>query len=83
MEKLPATFLDRDKVLSFAEYMIGRVQRGKSKYPTTYTFNPLDEAQQECVDIANYAMILHYRIERLKEKLHGLEDKKSKTGGCQ
>ncbi len=76
-EKLSATFLDKDRVLSFAETMTSRVGKGKKEYPETYRFDPLEEAMEECVDIAVYSMIEYYRIKRLKEKLDGLESKKS------
>lgn len=76
-EKLPATFLDEDKVLAFAGTMTSRIAAGKKEYPGSYRFDPLEEAKQECVDIAVYAMIEYYRIERLREKLDGLASTKS------
>lgn len=76
-EKLPATFLNRDKVKGFADEMFKRVGSGKKEYPETYQFDPLEEAMQECIDIANYSMILYYRIKRLKEKLSELDSKRS------
>lgn len=76
-EKLPATFLDRGKVLNFAATMSGRIEQGKKEYPEVYKFDPLEEAMQECIDIAVYSMIEYYRIKRLKEKLDGLASKES------
>jgi len=76
-EKLPATFLDNSSIAAFGGLMGVRVSRGKQEYPTEYKFDPLAEAQEECVDIAVYAMIEFYRIEKLKEKLHGLGSKRS------
>jgi len=76
-EKLPATFLDRSKVLNFAAEMSSRVAAGKKEYPAAYQFDPLEEAMQECLDIGVYSMIEYYRIKRLKEKLDGLASKES------
>ena len=76
-KKLPATFLDRKKVLCFAETMTSRISKGRKEYPEEYRFDPLEEAMEECVDISVYAMIEYYRIERLKEKLDELASKKS------
>lgn len=75
--KLPGSFLDKGKVLAFGEEMVKGVSKGKSNYPENYTFDPLEEAQQECVDIATYAMIEFYRIGILREKLDGLDCKRS------
>lgn len=69
MEKLPATFLGREGIDNFVKHMAARVERGKEKYPVTYRFDPLTEAMEECVDIANYSMILYWRLANLKEKL--------------
>jgi hypothetical protein len=77
LEKLPATFLDNEKIALFGGLLGVRVSRGKKEYPEDYKFDPLAEAQEECVDIAVYAMIEFYRIEKLKEKLHGLGSKRS------
>lgn len=74
-EKLPATFLSQEKILDFVDRMVNRVGKGKKKYPETYRFNPLEEAMEECVDIANYSMILHWRISQLREKLNKLGEK--------
>ena len=76
-KKLPPTFLDKETILSFAETMSSRVGKGKKEYPDDYRFYPLEEAMEECVDIAVYAMIEYYRIRRLKEKLDGLASEKS------
>ena len=78
-EKLPATFLDVDKIALFGGLMGVRTSRGKQEYPEEYKFDPLVEAQEECVDIAVYAMIEYYRIEHLKEKIDELASKESKA----
>lgn len=75
--KLPATFLDADKVAIFASLMGGRINRGKQEYPEEYKFDPLDEAQQECLDIAVYVMILWYRIGELKKKIDEMGSQKN------
>jgi len=77
-EKLPATFLDNESIAAFGGLMGVRVSRGKQEYPAEYKFDPLAEAQQECLDIAVYAMIEFYRIEKLKEKINGMDRKTSK-----
>ena len=74
-KKLPPTFLDAEKIATYASLMGGRVNRGKHEYPDEYKFDPLVEAQQECLDISNYAMILWFRIEELKKKIDGLASK--------
>ena len=78
-EKLPATFLDGEKIAVFGGLMGVRVNRGKQEYPEEYKFDPLLEAQEECIDIAVYAMIEYYRIEKLRKKINELASKKSKT----
>lgn len=77
LEKLPATFLDEERVASFTECMFGRVSKGKSEYPEAYTFDPLEEAMEECLDCSVYSMITYYRLKRLKEKLDELAGKES------
>ena len=79
LEKMPTSFLDKEKVAGFAVMMERGIKKGKKAYPKEYKFDPLDEAKQELVDTAVYSMILWYRIDRLQEKLRGLESKKSST----
>lgn len=79
LQKLPATFLNEERIASFAVEMNRRVKKGKGKYPETYTFNPLDEIKEECLDGANYFMILYYRVSQLQEKIDGLDSKESKA----
>lgn len=74
-KKLPPTFLDADLTAAFASLMVVRTQRGKREYPEEYKFDPLVEAQQECLDIGVYAMILYYRIQQLRDRIDGLESK--------
>lgn len=76
-EKLPATFLDESKIAAFGGLMGVRTSRGKQEYPETYKFDPLQEAMEECIDIAVYAMIEFYRIDTLRKKINGLASKKS------
>ena len=76
-EKLPATFLDKEKIAVFGGLMGVRTQRGKQEYPAEYKFDPLLEAQEECVDIAVYAMIEFYRIQKLRDKINELGSKRS------
>ena len=77
LEKLPPTFLNEDKIAVFGGLMGVRVSRGKQEYPEEYKFDPLVEAQEECVDIAVYAMIEFYRIEKLRKRLNELASKKA------
>jgi len=76
-EKLPATFLDKEKVNEFAAEMLVGIQKGKKEYPESYTFDPLEEAMLECRDISVYSMIMYFRLKQLKEKLDGLASKRS------
>jgi hypothetical protein len=79
LEKLPTAFLDEKKVARFAADMYKRTNKGKKEYPKNYTFDPLEEAKQELVDTAVYCMILWYRMDKLQEKVRGLDSKKSKA----
>lgn len=79
LKKLPTTFLDEEKIARFAAEMGRRVDKGKSEYSKTYTFDPLEEVKEECLDGANYLMILYYRVIRLQEKVNGLDSKESKA----
>lgn len=76
-DKLPATFLDAEKIATFGGLMGVRVSRGKQEYPAEYKFDPLLEAQEECVDVAVYAMIEFYRIQKLRDRINELASKKS------
>jgi len=69
--KLPAGYMDYTKVADFAILMNRRMEKGKSNYPTQKQYAPLEEAQEECVDMANYCMIMFYRIEQMIAKLKG------------
>ena len=78
-EKLPATFLDEEKIAVFGGLMGVRTSRGKQEYPKEYKFDPLLEAMEECIDIGVYAMIEYYRVDRLRKKINELGSKKSKA----
>lgn len=77
LKKLPATFLDRERIAKFAVLMEGRTKKGKKEYSEDFKFDPLDEAKEELVDAAVYCMILWHRIEKIQERIRGLESKKS------
>lgn len=79
LKKLPATFLDEEKIACFAVEMVRGVNKGKKTYPESYTFDPLEEIKEECIDGANYFMIMYYRVKQLQEKINGMVSKESKT----
>lgn len=67
--KLPAGYLNEKTTAQFAVLMHRRLEKGRSDYPTQKQYAPLEEAQEECADIAVYAMIMFYRIENMISKL--------------
>lgn len=70
-EKLPPGYLSEKTTAQFAVLMQKRMEKGKSNYPTQKQYAPLEEAQEECTDLAVYAMIMFYRIENTISKLKG------------
>ena len=62
---------DVKRVTKFSELMLSKWQRGREKHGVIVHIDPLEEAQKECIDLANYAMDTWYRIQRLREKLSG------------
>ena len=70
-KKLPPGYLDREKVADFAVSMQKRMEKGAGSHKKQKDYEPLEEAQEECIDIAVYAMIEYFRIGRLSRKLKG------------
>ncbi len=60
---------DQIRVDEFSKKMVEKWQKGRSQYGTAFTLDPLEEAQGECVDLANYALETYFRIKVLREKL--------------
>jgi hypothetical protein len=69
---------DRDRMFEFGKAMYRKWQKGRATYGTEYKIDPLAEAMDECLDIANYSMETYFRIKKLKEKLG--ENKNSNKG---
>lgn len=63
----------QDRILKFAEGMDAKFSKGESEHGNTIRIDPYDEAMDECLDLANYAMIAYWRIAKLKEKVSSLE----------
>ena len=64
---------DSERVSSFATKMLNKWWKGRQEHGTVVRIDPLEEALDECLDIANYAMEQYYRIETLRERLGGLK----------
>jgi len=76
-EKLPPDYITAQRISTFLGKAARKFFEGRSNNQGSRGFDPLVEAQQECLDIALYSMLLYYRLERLKEKLDGVASKES------
>jgi len=65
---------DTERTGIFAAEMLKKWQKGRATYGTEFKIDPLAEAMEECVDIANYALEMYFRIGALKEELNGSKD---------
>lgn len=69
----PVSNADIKKFDVFKDAMLVKYLKGRGEHGTKVLIDPLTEAQNECLDLANYAMMEYYIIGRLKEKVDGLE----------
>jgi hypothetical protein len=77
-EKLPPGYLlESGRIDRFLTEVKFKFQEGAKANSSTKKFNPLEEAQKECLDLAMYSVILYYRLEKVMEVLYGLEGKRS------
>jgi len=63
---------DRERTLFFADLMVEKYVQGREKHgikSETTSMDPIEEAKKECIDLANYAMEVFYRLERLQEDI--------------
>lgn len=60
---------DRNRMLEFGKAMYRKWQRGRETYGVEVKIDPLAEAMDECLDIANYALETYFRIKALKENI--------------
>jgi hypothetical protein len=68
-----------DMIPEFAQSMLRKWERGKSEYGLEILIDPYDEAMGECIDLANYSMMIYFRLKTLKEKVHAIADKTSNS----
>lgn len=73
----------KEAIPEFSQEMLKRWEKGRSQYGDKITIDPFDEAMQECIDGANYLMMIYNRIKKLKAKTQALNqeatDAQSKT----
>jgi hypothetical protein len=66
---------DAARVTEFSDAMLDKWQKGRKEHGTVVKIDPLLEAQNECIDIANYAMDTFFRLGKLREGLLGPDRK--------
>jgi len=49
--------------------MLVKMASGKEEHGADNVFNPVEEAMDECVDIANYAMVMYFRLDNLRKRM--------------
>ncbi len=65
------SFTEED-FIAFQTRMYRKFIDGRKEHGKTFNMNPVEEAQKECLDISNYALVLFYRLEDLKSKVEPL-----------
>lgn len=63
---------DLENIQSFVVTMMNKMQAGKKEHAGESTLDPIKEAMDECVDMANYAMIMYVRLSALRGKVEKL-----------
>jgi len=71
---------DKERVKEFSNEMLEKWWKGRREFGTEVKIDPLEEAMDECLDIANYAMEQYFRIKFLREKVSTLVQRNSKGG---
>ena len=56
----------------FSEEMLKKFLKGRSKHGTKRIADPVSEAQQECLDLGCYALVIYFSLEELKSKVKDL-----------
>jgi hypothetical protein len=74
-DKLVPSQETMDKFRNFGMAMVSKYIAGMQKHGTKVVIDPIEEAQQECLDLANYAQMTYFRLEKLKEKVKAIEEK--------
>jgi len=69
---------DKIRIEKFSGKMLEKWQKGRKEHGRTVIIDPIEEAQMECVDIANYAMELNDRLERLQVKVGNIRQMETK-----
>jgi len=60
---------DKKRIESFVTSMLVKMASGKEEHGADNVFNPVEEAMDECVDIANYAMVMYFRLDNLRKRM--------------
>jgi len=77
MEKLPPNYITTERLQEFVFALKDKFDRGKTANRGVPSYSPIEEAEQECLDLCMYSVILYYRLQRLEAKLDALGSKKS------
>ena len=68
---------DVHRVQEFAERMQEKWEKGRAKYRNTpedpFVGDPAQQLMEECVDLANYALEMYFRAQRLGNRIKILE----------
>ena len=60
---------DQNRMFEFGKAMYRKWQKGRATYGTEVKIDPFAEAMDECLDLANYALEIYFRVRALREKL--------------
>ena len=60
---------DKEMVSTFSEEMLKKWQKGRESRGEVFSTDPIEEAMQECLDLANYSMVIYFRLKVLKGKV--------------
>jgi hypothetical protein len=75
--RLPEDFTpdkDKERTALFAGLMWAKWQQGRDKHGVEVKIDPIEEAQRECIDLANYAMEAYYRLDKLQMQIQEIKN---------
>jgi len=71
--------MSESKIDTFSSAMKEKWSRGVGEHGEVVVVDVFKEAEEECLDLANYAMIIYFRLKKLEERYNELERRVSKT----
>ena len=60
-----------ENVNNFTYEMLVKWEKGRLEHGGKKIADPLEEAMKECIDGANYFMVMYFRLKKMREELLG------------